>query len=152
MDDQLATNHQILLCYILDTLCINCEMLCLIILDDLCMRKQHACVVPKSQTAEQKQRWLDVCNNSIGQCIDNENLLDRVVTGDESRFFNYDPSDKRASRVYMKAGEPNLKTPCQSRSHIKSKLILFFSTYVLSHNTNFLGVLKVPKESRGPDI
>ncbi len=55
IDDLLATNRRISVCYISDMLGINCETVCLIT-DDLHIRKLCACMVPKSLMAEQKQR------------------------------------------------------------------------------------------------
>ncbi len=123
--------------YISDLCGINyCEAAHQIISDKICITKQCACVVPKSLTAEQKWCWLDVCNNWIGQCVD-ENFLNKMVTKDKSRSFEYD-LDKRASRVYVKESLPNLKAPCRSRSHIKSRLIRFFHRHSAKNQTTVM--------------
>ncbi len=93
------------------------------------MRKLYLHIVPKSLMVEQKQQKqhrLDVTTEWFEQCVANPDFLDRVITGDESWFFKYDPSDQQANKVYVKEGELNLETPRQSRSNIKSMLILFF--------------------------
>ncbi len=90
------------------------------------MRKLCSRFVPKSLMAEQKQCRLDVTTNWFEQCVADSNSLDRVITGDELWFFEYDPSDQQANKAYVKEGEPSLKTPSQSCSNTKSMLILFF--------------------------
>ncbi len=50
--------------------------------------------------AEQKQ-----------QCVTDPNFLDRVITANESWFFEYNPLDQQANKAYVKEGKPSLKTP-----------------------------------------
>ncbi len=57
--------------------------------------------------AKQKQSQVNVCNDWMGQRVDDENFLDKMETGDKSWFFEYDLSDKKASRAYVKKGELN---------------------------------------------
>ncbi len=54
VDNLLATNHQISICYISDKLGINREMICPIIFNYLRTRKLCTRVMPKSLTAEHK--------------------------------------------------------------------------------------------------
>ncbi len=75
--------------------------------------------------AEQKQHRLDVATDWFEQCVADFNFLDRLITEDESWFFEYDPLDQQVNKAYVKEGEPNLKTPHRSRSNIKSMLIFF---------------------------
>ncbi len=70
--------------------------------------------------AEQKQCRLDVATNWFEQCVADPNFLDRVITGSESWFFEYDPSDQQANKVYVKKGKPKLKTLCQSHSNSRA--------------------------------
>ncbi len=85
---------------------------------------------------EQKQRRLDVTTDWFEQCVADHNFLDEVITGDES-FFKQGPSDQQANKTYVKEGESNLKTPCRSRSNIKSMLILFFDRCGIVHHEFF---------------
>ncbi len=109
------------------------------------MRKLYLCTIPKSLAVEQKCR-LDVAMDWFEQCIaDPNNFLVRVITGDESWFFECDPSDQQANMAYMKDGKPNLKTLPRSRSNIKSTLILFFNRHGIVHHKLFL----LSPEARG---
>ncbi len=83
VDNLLTMNHQTLVHYSLDALGINRKAVCLIISHNLLMRKPCACMVPKSLMAEQKQHRFNVCNDWIGQCIGDENFLNKVVTEDK---------------------------------------------------------------------
>ncbi len=73
---------------------------------------------------EQEQRRLDVATDWFEQCVTDPNFW-TVITGDESWFFEYNPSDQQANKVYMKEGEPKLKTPHRFCLNIKSMLIFF---------------------------
>ncbi len=96
------------------------------IVEDLRPQKLCLHVIPKSLTEEQKQHRLDVATDWFEQCVAEPNFLYRVITEDESWFFEYDLLNQQANKVYMKEGELNLKTPRRSLSNIKSMLIIFF--------------------------
>ncbi len=96
------------------------------------MRKLYSRIIPKWLMTKQKQHQLDVATNWFEQCVPDPNF-----TGDESWFFEYDPSDQQANKAYMKEGEPNLKTPHQSRSNFTSMLILFFDRRGIVHHEFF---------------
>ncbi len=107
VDELLPTNWRILNRYIAKTCGISRETVRLIIAEDLNMRKLCLRIVPKSSMEEEEQRVAD------------SNFLDRVITGDELWFFEYNPSDQQANKAYVKKGERNLKTLCRSCSNIK---------------------------------
>ena len=65
--------------------------------EDLNMRKLYAKIVPKVLTDEQKQRRVDCCNDWIENAQDS-NFLKRVITGDESWIYEYNPETKRQSK------------------------------------------------------
>ncbi len=71
--------------------------------------------------------------------------MDHVVTGDESRFYEYNRADKQANKAWLKKSEPDLKTPRRLRSNIKSMLILFFDRRRIIHHEFF----KPTPEARG---
>jgi hypothetical protein len=54
-------------------------------------------MVPQILSDNQKQRRLDVCSNPSRQFAEGNNFLDRIITGDESWCFQYDPETKRQS-------------------------------------------------------
>ena len=57
---------------------------------------------------------------------DDENVLKKVITGDESWVYGHDPETKQQSSQWKRPDEPRLKKARQSRSHVKSMLIIFF--------------------------
>lgn len=113
-----------------EALGMNRETVRIIITDDLKMRKLCCRVVPKVLTAEQKNTRVRVCED--WRDTDNE-WLNRVITGDESWFYEYDPSNRRASMSWMKKNEPRVKKAKMSKSKIKSLLIVFFDRRGIVH-------------------
>ncbi len=101
------------------------------------MRKLCSHIVPKSLMAKQKQRWLDVATDWFEQCVADPNFLDRVITGDESQFFENDPLNQQTNKSYVKEGKPNLKTLYRSRSNIKIMFVLFFDRCGIVHHEFF---------------
>ena len=56
---------------------------------------------------------------------DDENVLKKVITGDELWVYGYDPETKQQSSQWKHPDEPRPKKARQSRSHGKSMLIIF---------------------------
>ena len=82
---------------IADELGMNCERVWRIITQDLEMRKICAKIVPRLLNEGQKERRVQVCQDILEQLETEPNLLKRVVTGDESWIFEYNPLTKRQS-------------------------------------------------------
>jgi len=59
--------------------------------EDLDMRKVCAKMVPKELTEEQKQRRVTICQGLLERQGD---ILGHVITGDETRVYQYDPEMK----------------------------------------------------------
>ena len=76
---------------IADELGMNSERVWRIIMKDLGMRKICAKMVPRLLNKGQKERRVQVCQDILEQLQTEANLLKRVVTGDESWIFKYDP-------------------------------------------------------------
>ena len=85
------------------------------------------------------------------------NFLSRVITGDESWCYGYDPKSKQASSQWKTPHSPRPKKIKQVRSNVKTMLICFFDTQGIVHrefvlrgqivNQEFyLGVLKRLRE------
>jgi C4-type Zn-finger protein len=62
--------------------------------EDLNMRKLCAKVVPKVLTQEQKRQRIACCQDWM-ENEEGSNFLQRVMTGDESWIYEYDPEAKR---------------------------------------------------------
>ena len=116
---------------------INRETVWKIITEDLEMRKLCAKMVAKLLNNDQKDRRLQVCQDILGRLQTEPNLLEKVITGDESWIFEYDPETKRQSLQWKSPGSPRPKKARQSKSKVKLMLIAFFDVRGIVH-TEFL--------------
>ena len=96
-----------------------------IITEDLHMRKICAKLVPKNLSDEQKGCVL-VFWELLDRVKSEPNFLQRVITGDETWVFEYDPTTKRQSSEWHTSQSPRPKKVQISKSKVKSMLIIFF--------------------------
>jgi len=75
---------------ITEELNVNREIVRQIVKEDLGMRKISAKMVPRILTYDQKQRRFHISSDLL--C--NAEMFDRVITGDETWSFQYDPKTK----------------------------------------------------------
>ena len=68
-----------------------------VLTEELGMHRVAAKFVPRILTADQKQQRVNVCTELHQLASDNEMFLSRVITGDESWVYGYDPETKRQS-------------------------------------------------------
>ena len=73
-----------------DELEINCDSVWKIITEDLGMRKICAKMVPKLLDNAQKERHMEACQDILEHLQTEPDLLQRVITGDESWIFEYE--------------------------------------------------------------
>ena len=64
---------------------------------------------------------------------DGKNVLKKVITGDESWVYGYDPETKQQSSHWKRPDKPRPTKARQSRSHVKSMLIIFFDCEGVVH-------------------
>ena len=64
---------------------------------------------------------------------DDENVLKKVITGDELWVYSYDPETERQSSQWKRPDEQRPKKARQRRSHVKSMLICFFDCEGVVH-------------------
>jgi len=57
-------------------------------------------LVPKNLSVEQKVNQLEICRDFLGRLEIEPNFLHKVITGDESWVFDYDPETKRQSEKW----------------------------------------------------
>ena len=94
---------------------------------DLKMHCVAATFIPRLLMPEQKEHRVAVCQE-LRQCaIDDPSFMSRVITGDESWVYGYDPETKQQSSQWKSPGSPRPKKARQSRSETKSMLIMFFN-------------------------
>ena len=94
---------------IAEELSINKDTVWSIITENLQMRKVCAKMVPKLLAEDQKQQRVTVCQDIVEPLEDDPDLLGRVITGDESWIFEYDPEIKRQSRQWKSPASPRPK-------------------------------------------
>ena len=98
------------------------------------MRKICAKLVPKNLSVEQKANRLEICQDLLGRLEIEPNLLHKVITGDESCVFDYDPETKRQSEEWHTKKSPRPKKARMSRSRVKTMIV--FSTAVALRTKN----------------
>ena len=74
---------------------------------------------------DQKDHQVQVCTELQNAVRHDPNFLSRVITGDESWLYNYDPETKQQFSQWKMPS--SLKKVCQVHSNIKSMLIFFFT-------------------------
>lgn len=109
----------------------NRETVRQILTNDFGMRKLCAKMVPKNLSAEQKQHRMDVAQDCLEQAENDPTLMDRVITGDESWFFQYDPETKRQSSQWLSPNAPRPKKARMSKSKVKTMVISTKNSYHL---------------------
>jgi len=90
-------------------------------------------MVPRNLTKQQRDVQVSVCAELLEQVEPDSELMERVITGDESRFFQYDPETKRQSLEWRSKGSPRQKKPCMSKSKVKCMLMCFFDSMGIVH-------------------
>jgi hypothetical protein len=84
-------------------------------------------MVPRILSYDQKQRQLDVCSDLSRQLAEGNNFSDRVITGDESWCFQYDPEAKRQIMQWKTSASPRPKKARMSRAQVKTMFIFFIT-------------------------
>jgi len=59
--------------------------------------------------------------------------LDKLITGDESLLFNYNPETKQQSAEWHTKSSPHSKKALMSRSWVKTMIIVFFDSHGIVH-------------------
>ena len=104
-----------------------------IVTEDLHMRKVCAKLVPRVLTEEQKQNRVLRCEELLQVCEGDPDFLEKVITGDETWTFQYDPETKRQSAEWHTANSPCPKKAQMSKSKTKTMLIAFFGVKGIVH-------------------
>ena len=90
------------------------------------MRKVCAKMVPRLLNDDQKERRMQVCQDIIERLQTEPDLLRRIITGDETRIFEYDQETKRQSCQWKSPTSPRPQKARQSKSKVKVMLITSF--------------------------
>ena len=92
---------------------------------NLSMRRISAKFVPRLLTPEQKENRVNICQDLKVTLHNDHDFLKRVITGDESWIYGYDPETKQQSSQWKSPSSPRPKKVRQVRSKVKSMLIVF---------------------------
>jgi len=80
-------------------------------------------MVLKQLTEELKPRRVTICQDLLEK---QDDILGRVITGDETWVYQYDPETKRQSAQWKTANSPRPKKFRRSESRVKTMLLTFF--------------------------
>ena len=97
------------------------------------MRKICAKVVPRNLTEQLRDARLSVCTDMLEQVEADPELMDRVINGDESWLFQYDPETKCQSLDWRSKKSQTLKKPSMAKSKEKCMLVCFFDFMSIVH-------------------
>jgi len=90
------------------------------------MHRVAAKFVRRILTADQKQERVNVGTELRQVGSDDETFLSRVITGDESWVYDYDPETHRQSSQWKTPTSPRPKKARQVKSNLKSMITTFF--------------------------
>ena len=100
----------------------------IIIREELKMRKICTKFVPKVLREDHRKRRCNDSKEMVKLINSDPQVLDALVTCDESWIYCYDPETKRQSSQWKHAGSPRPKKTRQSKSTQKLTMILFFDS------------------------
>ena len=81
----------------------------------------------KNLSVEQKVNQLEICQDLLGKLEIEPEFLGKVITGDESWVFNYNPETKQQSAEWNTMSSPRPKKAGMSRSRVKIMIVFFGS-------------------------
>ena len=104
------------------------------ILTELHMKRVTAKFVPRLLLEDQRANRLDVCREMKDQLKTDPDFLSKIITGDESWCYGYDPETEQQSSQWKSASSPRPKKKArQVKSNVKTMLICFFDIKGLVH-------------------
>jgi len=108
-------------------------------MEELGMHLVAAKFVPRILTADQKHQHVNFCTELRQLTSDDETFLSRVITGDESWVYGYDPEPKQQSSQWKSSTSPKSPTSRspkkarQVKSNVKSMIVTFFDIKGIVH-------------------
>jgi len=96
-----------------------------ILKEDLGNRKLCARPVPHCLTREQREDRVTSCQDIIAMTDADENFFNKIISGDETWCFAYDPETKRQISEWVGETSPRQKKLKFQRSRIKTMSIIF---------------------------
>ena len=133
-------DRRLTICEICDMVGISFGVCQAILTDNLNMRRIAAKFVPRLLTSHQKQRRVEVCQELQETSNSDPTFISRIITGDESWVYGYDPETKQQSSQWKSPQSPRPKKARQVRSQTKSMLIVFLTLKGLCTGNSYLPV------------
>jgi len=90
-------------------------------------------LVPKNLSVEQKANRLEIFQDLLGRLETEPHFLDKVITGDESWVFDYDPKTKQQSAEWQTKSSPCPRKACMSRSRVETMITVLFDSRGIVH-------------------
>lgn len=104
----------------------NQETVCLILIEDLGMRKICVKMILRNLTDQQRTERRDVSADLLEQVEFGQGLLNWVITGGKSWFYQYFLETKRQSSEWRSLNSLRSKKPRLSKSKVECTLVYFF--------------------------
>jgi len=82
-----------------------------VLTEELGKHRVTAKFVPRILTADQKKQHVNVCTELRQLASNDETFLSRVITGDESWVYGYNPETKQQSSQWKSPMSPRPKRP-----------------------------------------
>jgi predicted nucleotidyltransferase len=95
--------------------------------DQLNMRKVSAKMVPKNLNQEQKDNCKNICSDITERITEQPDVLEKVITCNETWIFQYDPAIKTQSMHWKTLTSLRMKKARMSKSKVKAMIIVFFN-------------------------
>ncbi|UYV76189.1 hypothetical protein LAZ67_13002976 [Cordylochernes scorpioides] len=105
-----------------------------IVTEDLRLKKTPAKFIPRFPTNEQKLCRLATCEDMLEMTRTDPEWKDKIITGDETWVYGYDPETKRQSVEWRGQGEPRPKKSRILKSRNKVLLVAFFENKGIVHH------------------
>ena len=104
-----------------------------VLTEELGMHCAAAKFLPRILTDDQKQQRVNICTELCQLASNDETFLSRVITGDESWVYGYEPETKQQSSQWKSPMSPRPKMARQVKSNVKNMIITFFDVKGIVH-------------------
>ncbi|UYV63842.1 hypothetical protein LAZ67_2005793 [Cordylochernes scorpioides] len=105
-----------------------------IVTEDLKLIKTPAKFIPRFLTNEQKLCRLATCEDMLEMTRTDPEWKDKIITGDETWVYGYDPETKRQSAEWRGQGEPRPKKSRILKSRNKVLMVAFLDNKGIVHH------------------
>ncbi|UYV70067.1 hypothetical protein LAZ67_7001696 [Cordylochernes scorpioides] len=105
-----------------------------IVTEDLKLKKTPAKCIPRFLTNEQNLCRLATCEDMFKMTRTDPEWKDKIITGDETLLYGYDPETKRQSAEWRGQGEPRPKKSRILKSRNKVLLVAFLDNKGIVHH------------------